>query len=184
MSTADLAAALIGLRESTWRDHQATAAELAQLTAVVQATRAAIDDVLDARLATSAQAFLDVVRRIEETSERRFATLARGLLDVLDRLDSLQAAQPSSDPTELLARLSSLELPREQLRQLLAEQDVEAFTSLGEPYDPRRHEVVERRRDPACSAESVAAELTPGYWQRATGQPLRRARVVLRSPPA
>ncbi len=179
MSLSELAAALIGLRETTYKDHQRLTAALDELVAATAGAREAIDGVLDARLAQSAQAFRDVQRRLEELHEQRFEALLRDVIDVTDRLSVLvETADSTADPQELRERLASCAGPREVLQRALADAGVVPLQCVGQPYDPLLHEVV--RREPGGDGPEVVVQELRGGWVRAgADHALVRARVIL-----
>lgn len=185
MSIADIAAAVIGLRETTYKDHQRLASETEALREEVTATREAISEVLDHRLSQSAQAFRDLEHRAEERTERRIEAVLRTIIDVAGRLDALVAGADDDgvDPAELCARLRSLAAPRDLLRALVEEEGVLPFDSVGQPYQPTLHEVVRREHVAGCVHEHVSAELAGGWWRADANHAVVRAKVVVTAPP-
>ncbi len=184
MSIADIAAAVIGLRETTYKDHQRLASETEALREQVTATREAISEVLDHRLSQSAQAFRDLEHRAEERTERRIEAVLRTIIEVAGRLDTLVAgAADDADAEELCARLRSLAAPRDLLRALVEEEGVLPFDSVGQPYQPTLHEVVRREHAAGCVNEHVSAELAAGWWRAEANHAVVRAKVVVTAPP-
>ena len=184
MSIADLAAALIGLRESSNRDHQRVTASVDELRAAVAGLSEAIDEKVDRRLAASAQSLRDLDRRLDNDYERRYESVLSALLEVTERLTQLaDGAQNSTDPAELSARLASLSTPRDRLRRIIEDAGIRGFTCVGEPYDPLRHEVVQRESVADCTHEYVKTELRPGYVREGLDHILVRAKVIVAAPP-
>ncbi|MBI5830793.1 MAG: nucleotide exchange factor GrpE [Armatimonadetes bacterium] len=184
MSIADLAAALIGLRESTNRDHQRVTGSVDELRATVTSLREETDERVDRRLAASAQSLRDLDRRLENDYERRYDAVLTALLEVTERLTQLaEGADGSADPAELSARLASLSAPRDRLRRIVEDAGIRQFTCEGEPYDPLRHEVVQREFVPDCTHEYVKTELRPGYVREGLDHTLVRAKVIVAAPP-
>lgn len=184
MSIADIAAALIGLRETTYKDHQRFAGTLDGVEQAMDQLRETVDQAVDKRLAQSAQAVRDLDRRLETTYERRIDTLLMTLIEVTDRLSELaETADSTDDVAELQERLRSLAGPRERLTRLLEEAGVLRFVSEGEPYDAHRHEVMQREHRPDCLREYVLKELRPGYLRAGTDHTLVRAKVIVAAPP-
>ena len=184
MSLADLAAALIGLREQSYKDHQRLTAEVAELHQTVDASRTAVDEVLDHRLGQAAQVFRDLERRLSEQYQRRLDGLQAVLLQVGDRLEQLAAgAADGTEPAELQARLESLAAPAAEIRRALAEAGLVRLDTVGQPYDPLYHEVVQREYPADCTAEYVLAELQSGWWQAGADHAVARAKVVVAAPP-
>jgi molecular chaperone GrpE len=184
MSIADLAEALVGLRENNYRDHQRLASGYDELRAAIEGLQQAMDATLDRRLAASAQAVIDVERRLQAEYERRIEAMLMTLIEVTDRLTELERnATSTDDPAELQRRLESCSAPRDRVKRILEEAGVRAFSSEGEPYDPHRHEVVRREHRAECRTEYVQTELRPGYVREGTDHTLVRAKVVVAAPP-
>ena len=51
----------------------------------------------------------------------------------------------------------------QQLKQLLRRHGIESRESVGQPFDPQRHEAVATRRDPSQPDHIVLETLQPGY---------------------
>lgn len=184
MSIAEVAAALIGLRETTYKDHQRLGGGFDELRATIDTLRGDLDERVDKRLAASAQALVDLDRRVAGEYERRLDGMLMTLVEVVDRLNVLvDAADSSDDVAELRERLRSISAPRDRVRRLLEESGVYAFASTGETYDPLRHEVVRREFVADCPREYVLTELRPGYVRTGTEHTLIRAKVIVAAPP-
>lgn len=184
MSIADIAAAVVGLRETTYKEHQRLVGGFDELRAGLSALQTALDETVDRRLAASAQGLRDLERRLQNEHDRRLEAILTTLMDVVERLTALSdGAEASDDPAELQQRLASLAVPRDKLRRLLDEAGVHPFVAEGEPYDPLRHEVVRREFMPACRHEYVLAELKPGYVREGIDHTLVRAKVIVAAPP-
>ncbi len=183
MSMADLAAALIGLRESNVRETARLTAALEALSGQVEASREGLVSTVDGRLATAAQGVLDLDRRLAAEYERRYEAVLGVILEVAERLGQLvETAESTDDPAELSARLASLAGPRDRLTRILNEAGIHAFNSAGEPYDPLRHEVVSREFADDLTHEYVATELRPGYVREGLDHTMVRAQVIVASP--
>jgi molecular chaperone GrpE (heat shock protein) len=184
MSIAEIASALIGLRETTYKDHQRVSSSVDELRGSVQALQETVEQTLDKRLAASAQAVLDIQRQISDEYEGRLEAVLMALIEVTDRLAVLADNADSSDDTaELQERLRSISAPRDRLRRVLEDHGVRAFACEGEPYDPLRHEVVRREFMAECTSEYVLNELRPGYVREGTEHTLVRAKVIVAAPP-
>jgi molecular chaperone GrpE len=68
-----------------------------------------------------------------------------------------------------------------QLLDMLNRQGVEVFESVGEIFDPREHEAVDKMPTKDYDPDTVIAQQAPGY--RLHGRLLRAARVVVSVPP-
>jgi molecular chaperone GrpE len=184
MSISEIAAALIGLRETTYKDHQRFTAALTEVQEALHGLQGTVEQSVDRRLAQSAQALRDVERRLESEYERRIDATMMTLIDVVERLTTLAGTGASSnDVAELQERLQSCVHPRDKLLRLLEEHGIRPFSAEGEPYDPHRHEVVQRERVPDCIREYVLQELRAGYVRDGTDHTLVRAKVIVAAPP-
>jgi molecular chaperone GrpE len=93
----------------------------------------------------------------------RFATesLIRDLLPVLDNFDrALQAAKGEAAGTAVTA---GVELIQRELFRVLEKSGVTSFGSVGQPFDPERHEAVARVPTTDQPEMTVIAETARGY---------------------
>lgn len=110
----------------------------------------------------------------------RFAneSLLRELLPVLDNFDrAIQAARASG---EAEAVVSGVELIQRELLRVLEKFGVTPFSSVGQPFDPERHEAVARVPAGDGPAMVVVAETLRGYLLN--GRVLRPAMVTVAVP--
>ncbi len=98
----------------------------------------------------------------------------RQLLPVIDNLERALSAGASPDSRPLL---QGVEMTLRQLWALVREHGVEPEESVGQEFDPRRHEAVSQRHDPARPDQSILEVLQRGY--RLGGNVLRPALVVI-----
>lgn len=83
------------------------------------------------------------------------------ILPVVDNLRrALQAAPGASDPTILV---EGVKLVSKQLEDALARFGVVGFDSLGEPFDPAKHEAVGARPHESIPSQHVCEEYQRGY---------------------
>ncbi len=114
------------------------------------------------------------VREREEYTRYANESLLRDILPVLDNLDrALQAAR--TEPATSLA--TGVELIQRELLRVLEKFGVTPFTSVGQPFDPERHEAIARVQRPDLPDMSVAAETARGYLLH--GRVLRPAMVTV-----
>jgi molecular chaperone GrpE len=139
------------------------------------------DELLD-QLRRERADFRNYQRRI--TDERAAdADRARGrvlepifpLLDDLDRAFAEVPPELEDDPWA-----QGIAMLRSRLDSTLAELGLEPVGTVGEPFDPARHEAVYHEPDPAATSQVVALVIRPGY--RLGGRLLRPAQVVVRGP--
>jgi molecular chaperone GrpE len=113
-------------------------------------------------------------REREEYTRYANESLLRDVLPVLDNLDrALQAAR--SEPVTSLT--TGVELIQRELLRVLEKFGVAPFTSLGQPFDPERHEAIARVQRPDLPDMSVAGETARGYLLH--GRVLRPAMVTV-----
>ena len=114
------------------------------------------------------------VREREEYTRYANESLLRDILPVLDNLDrALQAAR--TEPATSL--VTGVELIQRELLRVLEKFGVTPFTSVGQPFDPERHEAIARVQRPDLPDMSVAAETARGYLLH--GRVLRPAMVTV-----
>ena len=117
----------------------------------------------------------------EREEHTRFAneTLIRELLPVLDNLDrALQAARAEGGAPALT---SGVELIQREFFRVLEKFGVTPFSSVGERFDPERHEAIARVPSVEHEDMTVVNETTRGYLMH--GRVLRPASVAVAMPP-
>jgi molecular chaperone GrpE len=113
-------------------------------------------------------------REREEHTRYANESLLRDILPVLDNLDrALQAAR--SEPVTSLT--TGVELIQRELLRVLEKFGVAPFVSVGQPFDPERHEAIARVQRPDLPDMSVAGETARGYLLH--GRVLRPAMVTV-----
>ena len=144
---------------------------------------AGLVEVLDRRLAQSAQAVTDVEQRLREAYELRLEAILRTIIEVSDRLDALAAGSVTeADAAELRRRLESCAGPRDRLMQVIADWGVVQVAGEGSPYDPKLHEAVRHERLPEATDAYVLQSLAPGWRRPDADHAFVRARVVVAIP--
>ena len=111
----------------------------------------------------------------------RFAneSLLRDILPVLDNFDrALGAARAGSEAQSLRA---GVELIQRELLKVLEKFGVTPYSAVGQPFDPERHEAVQRVIKPDAPDMTVVEEIQRGYVLN--GRVLRPAVVVVAVPP-
>jgi len=118
-------------------------------------------------------------REREEYTRYANESLLRELLPVLDNFDrALHAAR--SEPAAA-AVAAGVELIQRELLRVLEKFGVTAFDSVGQPFDPTRHEAVARVHAPEHPEMTVVAETARGYLLN--GRVLRPAMVTVAMAP-
>ena len=112
----------------------------------------------------------------EREDYTRFAneSLLRDLLPVLDNLDRALAAA-RTEPTAAVT--AGVELIQRELLKVLEKFGLTPFSSVGQPFDPERHEAVARVNRPDLPEMTVANETGRGYLLN--GRVLRPAMVTV-----
>src|SRR5215470_5676894 len=111
-------------------------------------------------------------REREDYTRYANESVLRDLLPVLDNLDrALQAAR--SQPTTSLT--TGVELIQRELLRVLEKFGLTPFSSIGQPFDPERHEAVARVPTTELPDMTVASEIARGYLLH--GRVLRPAMV-------
>src|SRR6266487_5196598 len=116
-------------------------------------------------------------RTAQETDRRAAAqkeAFIRELLPVIDNLERALASDASVSPEQLR---QGLQMTLQQLYQLLRQHGIEPEESLGQPFDPLRHEAVGSRSVPSQPDHVVLEVFERGY--RRGQEVLRPAKVVV-----
>ncbi|MFI5010523.1 MAG: nucleotide exchange factor GrpE [Solirubrobacterales bacterium] len=113
-----------------------------------------------------------VARDSAMAHERGVVKLAKELLPALDSLDRALEGAAQDDPL-----LDGVRLVRSELGAALARVGVEAFTPVGEPFDPTEHEAVAQQPVEGAESGTVAEVYQTGY--RSGGNVIRPARVLV-----
>ena len=146
-----------------------------------EAAEPTTDELLD-QLRRERADFRNYRRRV--TEERAMdADRARGrvlepIFPVLDDLGRAFAEVPPDLKDHPWAK--GIAMLRSRLESTLAGLGLEPVGTVGEPFDPARHEAVYHEPDPAADGQVVALVIRPGY--RLGGRLLRPAEVVVRGP--
>jgi molecular chaperone GrpE len=114
-----------------------------------------------------------VVRDSALAQERGVAKLAKELLPALDSLDRALDGAAADDPL-----LEGVRLVRGELTAALTRAGIEAFSPLGQTFDPTEHEAVAQAPVEGFAAGAVAEVYQTGY-RTAGGNVIRPARVLV-----
>lgn len=156
--------------------------ELARLRQALEETKRVLDEKTDHYLRAVAELDNQKKRAQREREEYiRFAnaSLLRELLPVLDNFDrALGAARASAEAQGFLA---GVELIQRELLKVLEKFGATPYSAVGQPFDPERHEAVQRVLKPDAADMTVVEEIARGYLLN--GRVLRPAIVVVAVPP-
>jgi molecular chaperone GrpE len=104
--------------------------------------------------------------------DRGVAKVAKELLPAIDHLEiALKAAEGHQDVVKGFTMVA------EELRSALARAGIEAFSPIGEPFDPNEHEAMAAQPSEDAESGTVIEVYQQGY--RLNGAVLRPARVVV-----
>ncbi|HUB07398.1 MAG TPA: nucleotide exchange factor GrpE [Myxococcales bacterium] len=118
-------------------------------------------------------------REREEAEKFAIGKLVKELLPVLDNFDrALEHA--GTAPDQALAQ--GIAATRKLLEDTLAKFGVKGFSAKGQPFDPNRHEAVQRVESAELPPNTVAQEIVRGYHLH--DRLLRPAMVVVSTAPA
>jgi len=113
-------------------------------------------------------------RELEEARRNGREDLLRALLPVFDNLErAIQSAQRSSD---VKAMTDGLSMVQRQFTDALGREGIARVPTIGKPFDPSVHEVIQQVETSDHEAGTVIAEVQPGYTQ---GERLLRAAMVV-----
>ena len=117
----------------------------------------------------------------EKLDRIKFANedLVRELLPVVDNLERALASSESSKDTESIRK--GIEIVLEQFLKTLEKFGLVNYASLGEKFDPTRHEAVEQVESTEHEASTIINELQKGYFLN--GRLLRPALVTVTKHP-
>jgi molecular chaperone GrpE len=152
--------------------------ELARLREALEVKSREADAARDRYMRTVAEfdnARKRAVREREELIRGANEGLIRELLPVLDNLE--RALQAARDDAGAAAVTAGVELIQRELLRVLEKFGVTAFTSVGTPFDPERHEAVARVPAAGRPEMTVVGETARGYLLN--GRVLRPAMVTV-----
>jgi len=105
-----------------------------------------------------------VKRAEEEAAVRAREALLREILPVLDNLErATQAVGVASKAGSVESLAQGVRLVEKQLQGALEKFQVKGFESLGQPFDPARHEAIQQLETDEHPAGSVALVFARGY---------------------
>ena len=133
---------------------------------------------LNLRLAADFQNFKR--RSRQEDEARATAQKETFIQELLPAIDNLERALASSTSPGSHQFHQGVEMTLQQLRLLLRQHGIESEESVGQAFDPHRHEAVAQRHDPAQADHAILEVLQRGY--RRGEKVFRPAKVVVNYP--
>ena len=118
---------------------------------------------LNLRLAADFQNFK---RRSRQEGEARATAQKESFIhELLPAIDNLERALTTGVVPGSPALHQGVEMTLQQLLLLLRQHGIEAEEIVGQPFDPRRHEAVSQRHDPAQADHAILEVFQRGYRQ-------------------
>jgi molecular chaperone GrpE len=117
-------------------------------------------------------------RNAQETERRARAQKQDFIRELLPAIDNLERALAVDDAASLEPLRAGVRMTLQQLHQLLRQHGVESEETLGQTFDPHRHEALRTRCDETMPDDAVLEVYQPGYYH-GEGEVLRPATVVV-----
>jgi molecular chaperone GrpE len=122
--------------------------------------------------------FENFKRRSRQEAEVRAAAQKESFIhELLPSLDNLERALTSGTSPICQQLHQGVEMTLQQLRRLLGQHGIESEESVGQPFDPHRHEAVSQGHDHAQADHTILTVLQRGY--RRGAKVFRPAKVVV-----
>ena len=122
--------------------------------------------------------FENFKRRSRQESDARAAAQKESFIhELLPAIDNLERALASGAASGSPQLHQGVEMTLQQLRLLLRQHGIESEESVGQPFDPHRHDAVSQRHDAAQPNQAILEVLQRGY--RRGEQVFRAAKVVV-----
>ena len=116
-------------------------------------------------------------KRTAQESERRAAAREEAFIrDLLPVIDNLERAVANGTSTREQLR-QGVQITLQQLHQLLRRHGIEAEDSLGQPFDPNRHEAIGSRKEVSQRNHVILETAQRGY--RRGNEVFRPAKVII-----
>jgi molecular chaperone GrpE len=155
-----------------------------EVTAIAAETPAAESDSLRKELGEQkdlnlrlAADFENFKRRSRQEVEARAAAQKESFIhELLPSIDNLERALTSGTSPGSVQFHQDVEMTLQQLHLLLRQHGIETEESVGQPFDPHRHEAVSQRHDPDQANQAVLEVFQRGY--RRGDRVFRPAKVV------
>ncbi len=120
-------------------------------------------------------------RRTREEGETRAAAQKESFIrELLPAIDNLERALASGAYAGSLQFHQGVEMTLKQVRQLLRQHGIETEDSVGQLFDPLKHDAVSKRHDPVQGDHVILEEFQRGY--RRGEKVFRPAKVVVNDP--
>jgi len=147
-----------------------------ELTSLQEENQKLKDELLRA-LAESENIKKRCAAEIEKTNKYAISSFAKDLLGVADNLDRALSAAQNDAGDDAKALLEGVELTKKELTHVFEKFGITKMESLGKPFDPNFHQVIQQVSDSTKPAGTIVTELQTGYM--INGRILREAMVVV-----
>ena len=119
-------------------------------------------------------------RQLEDAKKHANEHLMIELLDIVDELELAVKSAASCDSVETMAQ--GVEMVLKKFIKILENEGVTPIRSVGEPFDPERHNAVARTEEDGVEGVTVREEVRKGYTMR--GKVIRPSTVKVAVPPS
>jgi len=117
---------------------------------------------------------------IEKNNRYAISSFAKDLLIVADNLDRALSVASNENEDNNQALLEGIKLTKQELEHVFQKFGITKMQTLGQPFDPNFHQVVQQISDSSKPAGTIVEELQTGYM--INGRILREAMVVVSKP--
>ncbi|KMK75940.1 protein GrpE [Alkalihalobacillus pseudalcaliphilus] len=97
----------------------------------------------------------------ESAAKYRSQNVIEGLLPVLDNFERALLVEPENEEAKSL--LTGMEMVYRQLQEALKNEGIEVIPTVGENFDPHRHQAVMQVEEEGYESNQIVAELQKGY---------------------
>lgn len=101
-------------------------------------------------------------QRREMEDNKKFAT-EKVLLELLPALDNLQRALAAAGQGESQGLVQGVKMVADQFKTALENHGLKGYESVGQKFDPQRHEAISEREEPGKAAGTIVEEFQKGY---------------------
>ena len=144
---------------------------------ILKAENAKLKDELLRTLAEMENVKKRCAAEIEKNNKYAISSFAKDLLAVADNLDRALSANEENANADCKALFEGVELTKKELFHVFEKFGISKMESLGKPFDPNFHQVIQQIKDPSKPSGTVVAEPQTGYM--INGRILREAMVVV-----
>jgi molecular chaperone GrpE len=123
-------------------------------------------DELEDRLKRVSADYQNYMRRAQQNvttaQQQQLMSVAKSLVSVLDHFDNALAVDPEATSPQKM--MEGVQMVRDELLRVLGGHGVERIeATVGEPFDPNRHEAMMRQPTDQVEPDHVAMQMQPGY---------------------